>query len=363
CLHYQCYQEDFDIAKSIGHNAHRLSIEWSRIQPEPDVFSEKELQHYRDVILYLRKLAIEPVVTLHHFTNPQWLAQKGGWKHGSARRYFLAYVRKVMETLADQVRFWVTINEPMVYVYYSFIAGRWPPQGTSVWQAKSAMDNLAVAHLKAYRLIHAHYRQKKLSRPSVSIAHNVVAFVPCKNTTRDRMFGALRHYAFNLRFLNVLARRRSLDFIGINYYTRHLIDTSRWSFGEAIGNSCTKGHDTLEKNSLGWEIYPRGLYYILVDMKRYRLPVYILENGICTDDDARRWVYIRRHLESVARAMQRGVDVRGYFYWSLIDNFEWDQGFAPRFGLCEVDYTTYQRIVRESARKFARVCSTGVLEG
>ena len=362
CDHYRLFRQDFDLAKKLKHNAHRFSIEWSRIQPRQESFNQNELQHYRDVVSYLAAIGIEPVATLHHFTNPIWLAKVGGWAHPSCVRHFLTYVEKTVTLLAEKVRFWVTINEPMVHVYFSYIAGRWPPQSRSLVKAKIAMDSMARAHIKAYRLIHDIYRKKNLPPPKVGIAHNTVAFVPCKQDFRDRYIAGLRDFWFNYRFLDVLYKRKALDYIGINYYTRHLIDTDRWSLNEVMNNACKKGHDTLPKNVMGWEIYPQGLYDILVGMKKYGLPVFILENGICARDDNQRWEYIRAHLLSVHRAIKDQVPVIGYLYWSLLDNFEWDSGFVPRFGLCEVDFKTMERTPRPSAEKFGRVCVTGRLE-
>jgi beta-glucosidase len=133
----------------------------------------------------------------------------------------------------------------------------------------------------------------------------------------------------------------------------------RWGFRNLALDICRKNHHPLRKNSLGWDIYPEGLYNLLLRLKKYNLPVFILENGICTEDDDLRWAYIYEHLRNLNQAMQNGVCVLGYIYWSLLDNFEWDKGFKPRFGLIEVDYNTYKRTIRESARKFALVCKTG----
>jgi beta-glucosidase len=362
CRHYQHFREDFDLAKSLGHNSHRLSIEWSRIQPEPDKFCDEELSHYIQVISYLRQLNIEPVVTLHHFTNPLWFSKIGGWANPEAAEYFLAYARKVVGALGGQVKYWVTVNEPMVYAYYSYIIGEWPPQQKSSAKAAKVINRLTQAHILGYKLIHAFYKEKKLAPPMVSIAQNLIAFKACEPNLRNNLAVYLRNRVFNFRLLEKLTRAKTLDFIGLNYYTRHLIDTRKWSIAELLINTCSKDHDNLSKNSLGWEIYPQGLYELLAALKKYRLPVFILENGICTEEDPLRWVYIREHLKQLRRAMDEGADVIGYLYWSLMDNFEWDKGFKEHFGLCAVDYSDYKRTPRESARKFAQVALTGVLE-
>ena len=157
-------------------------------------------------------------------------------------------------------------------------------------------------------------------------------------------------------------RAKALDYIGINYYSRSLVETRGWDIRSMAVDTCNEGHSTLKKNSLGWDIYPEGLYSLLLKFKKYNLPILITENGICTEDDKVRWDYIYEHLANIHRACDKGVRILGYLYWSLLDNYEWDKGFGPRFGLIEVDYNDYKRTIRESARRFAQVCKTGILE-
>jgi len=383
CRHYEFYKQDFDLAESLNHNCHRLSIEWSRIQPRQDQFSSSELQHYKEVILSLRQRQLEPVVTLHHFTNPGWFAQLGGWQNKKAAFYFLGYVDKVVRELADYVRYWVTINEPLVYVYQAYILGLWPPQEKSFSKARIVTQNLASAHIQAYRLIHRIYKEKMRLSPLVSIAKNLQAFLPCQAASlvlplssgllkldlksflirkRNSIATYLRKRCFDFAFIERLIHAQALDFIGVNYYSRSLVETRGWRLSNLLLDVCNKNHSQLKKNSLGWDIYPQGLYNLLLELKRYNLPIFILENGICTDDDNLRWNFIAEHLENIHLAMAQGLKVLGYLYWSLIDNFEWDKGFAPRFGLVEIDYHTYKRSVRESAMRFASVCKTGQIE-
>ncbi|MCX5715000.1 MAG: family 1 glycosylhydrolase, partial [Candidatus Omnitrophica bacterium] len=149
---------------------------------------------------------------------------------------------------------------------------------------------------------------------------------------------------------------------GVNYYSRQLVELKGWGVGNLVWDVCENGHHPLKKNSLGWDIYPEGIYDVLLRLNKYRLPVIITENGICTADDGLRWEYISAHLRNIHRAIEGGVRVAGYLYWSLLDNFEWDKGFSPRFGLVDIDYNNYKRTVRESARRFGQVCKTGVLE-
>ena len=345
--HYEFYAQDFDLAKELHHNCHRLSIEWARVEPEEGKFSPKELDHYKQVILALKERSLTPIVTLHHFTNPSWFSKLGGWRNKQADSYFLRYVEKVVSLLAGDVPFWVTINEPMVYTYFSYFLGTWPPQDKSLFHARQVTNNLVNTHIKAYHLIRAIYKKHNLEYPKISIAQNMQAFVPCLPTLRNKFAAYLKHKHYNLEFVERLVAKRALDFIGMNYYSPNWVGSGH--------------HRVLRKNSMGWDIYPAGLYDLLITLKKYNLPVFILENGICTDNDALRWDYIREHLESVSQAMQAGVKIIGYVYWSLLDNYEWDKGFGPRFGLIEVDYHTYKRTVRESARKLSEVCKTGKL--
>jgi beta-glucosidase len=361
CRHYELYKEDFDLAKTLNHNAHRLSIEWSRIEPQEGQFCAKELQHYTDVILSLKSRNLEPIVTLHHFTNPIWFANLGAWANKKAAQYFLRYVERLVSLLCGKVRFWVTINEPLIYVYYSYILGTWPPQEKSLLKAKFVTDNLILSHIKAHRLIHSIYKKRNLPPPLISIAKNVQAFESCQADLKNKLAVYLRNRIFNLQFLNKLAKYNSLDFIGINYYSRSLIEARSFGFKSLLLDVCKANHSQLKKNYLGWDIYPQGLYELLLILKRFNLPIFILENGICIDDDALRWDFIYEHLKNVSLAMNEGVKLLGYIYWALLDNYEWDKGFSPRFGLIEVDYNNYKRTIRESAKKFSEVCKTSVL--
>lgn len=362
CRHYTLYKQDFDLARSLNHNAHRLSIEWSRIEPQDGCFSSQAIEHYKDVVHSLRELNIEPVVTLHHFTNPIWFAKLGGWSNEEAVRYFLRYVEKIVEALCFDVKFWVTINEPLVYVYYSYIVGEWPPEEKSLTKARKVINNFSLAHIKTYRVIHNIYNKKILPRVSVSIAQNVRAFEVYSPSLKNIFAAYLRNKKFNFDFIDKLARAKAIDFIGINYYTRESVEARGLRLRNLFLDVSCANQDKFKKNSLGWDIYPEGLYKLLIKLKKYHLPIFILENGICTDNDSERWDFIYEHLKNVHLAIEEGVHILGYIYWSLIDNFEWDKGFGPRFGLIDVNYKTYARTIRESALKFARTAKTGILE-
>lgn len=362
CGHYRLYEQDFDLAKGLNHNAHRFSIEWSRIEPEEGKFSEKELKHYFDVILSLRARGLEPIVTLHHFTNPIWFAQSGGWEKKKSVAYFLRYVEFVTRALAKHVHYWITINEPTIFVSHAYLLGVWPPQKKSALRMHTVENHMVSAHVSAYRLIHKVYQELNLPRPSVSVSQYTQAYLACTPSFKNRFAASLRHKWFNLGFLYWAMRAKAMDFVGVNYYTRQLVELKRWGIRNLVADVCQNNHHPVQKNSIGWDIYPEGLHDLLLELKKCGLPIMITENGICTPNDPLRWEYIRAHLEQIHRAMEEGAPVKGYFYWSLLDNFEWDKGFGPRFGLVDIDYPTHKRTVRESAKKYAQICKTGVLE-
>ena len=361
CRHYDLYELDFELAKGLGHNAHRLSVEWSRIEPEEGKFSEAALKHYTEVILALRARNIEPVVTLHHFTNPAWLADLGGWENKRSVGYFLRFSERVARTLSKHVRYWITVNEPTIYFSHAYFFGVWPPQEKSIWKMTVVKNHLAAAHIRTYRMIHKVYKELELPRPFVSFSQHMQAFVPCTPSIKNKFAAFLRHKWFNLGLVDQFMRHKALDFIGLNYYSRQLVELKKWGFGNLAADICQSNHHPVKKNSLGWDIYPEGLYDLLAKLKKYKLPIMITENGICTSEDALRWEYISGHLDQIHRAMGKGVPVTGYLYWSLLDNFEWDKGFGPRFGLIDINYKTQQRTVRPSAVKFSEVCKTGTL--
>lgn len=356
CRHYQLFERDFSLAKSLGHNAHRISIEWSRVEPNKGKWDEAELKHYCEVMRALKERDLKPVVTLHHFTSPKWLFEEGGWLKGITVRYFCRYVERIVEAIGKDVRYWITINEPLVFVYYCYVKGIWPPGERSILKAIRVMRNLISAHKKAYKQIHKIYKKHSWMEPSVGIAKNMRIFEPClfNHPYLNRFRASFRDLFFNRLMLEELVKDRTLDFIGVNYYTREFV---------RLGGICKDRHHNIERlNSLGWEVYPEGLFKVLLRLKKYRLPIMITENGTCQEDDSQRWRFIFDHLVKLKQAMERGAEVIGYLYWSLLDNFEWDKGFSPKFGLIEVNYKTFERNIRESALAFASVCENNRLE-
>ncbi len=375
CDHYHRFAEDFDLIQNMGHSAHRFSLEWSRIEPRENDWDENALSHYRCMLEALRARGIEPVITLHHFTNPQWFSEMGGWQRSDASEYFLRYVKRAVDALGPLARIWVTINEPLVYIYHGYMTGIWPPGQKSFGACRDVLRQFVHAHVSAYRAIHALYASRNLGPVWVSFAKHMTYLEPCrKNSIADRWPTCLRDAFFNFLFIDavqsgflffpgmyceMLSGHHALDFIGLNYYARDFIRFAGLRGGRFLGTACEKSHhpkQVREQNSLGWDIYPEGLLRILRKLKRYHLPVLITENGICTEDDAQRSRYIHDHLKALHQAREEGVQIAGYLYWSLLDNFEWDKGFKPRFGLVDMDYGSQKRTVRKSAQVLSDTC-------
>ena len=352
CDQYRRFESDLDLAQSLAHNAYRFSIEWSRIEPSAGKYSEEALEHYSRVIRACRRRNIEPIVTLHHFTNPIWFAARGGWVWRGAVEAFARYAQKAAERFGREVNWWVTLNEPTVLVYYGYLEGSWPPGERSLIKGAEVLRNLISAHHQAYRAIH-----RLVPSAKVGLAHHMRCYEPCRRDSwKDRLSVAIRNRIGNRWTLR--GCQGTMDFIGLNYYTRDFIRCGKGLaglFGEPCAAEQARVHhpEIGARNMLGWEVYPEGLRRLLLELRRFRLPVLITENGVCAEQDQLRSEFIRDHLKVVGDAIAGGAEVAGYLYWSLIDNFEWADGFAPRFGLIEVDYATQQRRVRLSARQFA----------
>lgn len=340
CDHYNRYEEDFDLAKNILHNnAHRFSIEWSRIESEKGKWDLKEIEHYKKVLLALKRRNLKPFVTLHHFTNPQWLSEEGGWENKKVIEYFARYTEFVVKNLGEYVDFWTTINEPLIYIFQGYSLCTWPPGEKKFFKIFKVLSNMIKAHKASYKIIHKINRNAK-----VGFSTNNTFFEPYrKNSFLDKFSVLLARYFSNRYFLDKI--KSELDFIGVNYYFYREIK---------FPAQPKKGHNTV--TDLGWEIFPEGIYRVLKELKKYRKPIYITENGIADSEDKHCSQFIINHLKWVHKAIQEGVDVQGYFHWSLIDNFEWDKGFNPKFGLIEIDYKNFQRKPRHSAEIYGKIC-------
>jgi len=343
CDHYNRYEEDFDLVKKLNQNVHRFSIEWSRIEPEEGKFNQKEIEHYREVISSLRKRDIEPFVGLWHWTIPLWLKAKDGWKSKEIIYYFTRYSEKVVSNLKDEVKFWITVNEPEIYATSSYFLGLWPPKEKNFLSFLKVIHNLIKAHNEAYKII-----KNIQPKAQVGIATNNNYYEAYKNRPISVLLKSIIEKLDHFYFLDRINNYQ--DFIGLNYYLRNRIKGFKFNQNE---NKII--------SDLGWEVYPEGIYYVLKNLKRYQKPIYITENGLADAKDLLRKDFIKDHLYWIYKAIQEGIDVRGYFHWSLMDNFEWHRGFGPRFGLIEIDYKTLERKLRPSAYYYAEICKKNSL--
>ena len=341
---YNLYEQDFDLAKSLNHNSHRLSIEWSRIEPSEGEFDQKEIEHYVKLLKYLKKLNFTVMLTLWHVTLPKWVADKGGWENGQTVKYFERFVKKIIPEIGEFVALWITVNEPGVYVYETYIVRAWPHAKKSLLGQIKTLLNLASAHKKAYKALHQIYPAGK----PVGMANNVMSFEAFhKHSLTEQLAVTLNDIFINHLFY--FLTKGTHDFLGINYYF-HV----RFKHQGLIPEPVNKLQQIHEISDLGWEVYPEGLFDVLADLSD-DIPIYITECGIATTNDDRRNRFLIAYLQEVSRAIKAGVNVRGFFYWSLIDNFEWHLGFDPRFGLVEVDYDTFKRTPRNSAQVYSEI--------
>lgn len=373
CDQWGLYKSDFKLAKSLNHNAHRFSLEWSRIEPEEGKFSSEAIFHYKEMVKDLRALGMEPIITLNHFTLPLWFYERGGWLGESSGRIFARFAERAARELGEDVRYWLTINEPVGNISSAYVDGTWPPGERYMRKAAKVFAAMLKAHCLAYAAIHRAYNEKNRPAPKVSLAHFTAIYTPCRaDSPLDILSAKIRHHYVNKSFIDSLrsgwcivpgmplARlpvKNALDFIGLNYYTRDYVHFGGFAPPGIFGRICSLEHhrDSGKRNFLNWEIYPKGIYKILMEFKDYGLPILITENGICAKDDNDRIDFIKGHLKEIALAINDGADIFGYLHWSLMDNFEWTHGFGPRFGLVEVEYATQRRVVRPSARVYANI--------
>ena len=373
CDSYNRFEEDFDIAKSLNHNIHRISIEWSRIESEEGKFNNEAIQHYKTVVKAIRDRGMEPMVTLWHFTNPIWFASDGGFLNKKAPLRFVRFVRFVVENLKDDVSLWITFNEAVsVYGPMAYISGTWPPQKRNFLSYLRFRKNIIRAHTLAYNEIKNIYHKSPASEMNsdnvspisptpMSMSHNIreaqIGVVennsPIISPWYWRLIGLSGLVSYYRNHFLLSGVFPYYDFIGLNYYCFKRLPGSY---------SILPRQDSVK--IMDWEIYPKGIYDRLLDLKRkYNKPIYITENGIADDTDEKRTRFIKDHLYWVWRAIQDGVNVRGYMYWSLLDNFEWHRGYGPRFGLVEIDYKNNQtRKIRTSAYEYARIISNNGFE-
>ncbi len=314
CDQLHRYAEDAALQRALAMQVHRLGIEWARIEPRPGEIDPSALDHYRRVLGALRDAGITPMVTLHHFTLPIWLAERGGVTSREFPRRFVLFVRRVVEALGDLCAQWITINEPNVLLAFGYVLGVWPPAEHAPIEAVVGHQRLLDAHAGAYHAIH-----ELQPAASVGVAHHLRVIEP-EGRLIDRLIARAYRATFNDAFAHACCARKLQDFFGINYYGRDVVRFSGKASDGFLERPIPKGAETTD---LGWEVYPEGLGKVLdVWGPRAGVPIWITENGIADADDDQRPSFIVRHLDVIAAAIARGIDVRGYLHWSLLDNFE-----------------------------------------
>ena len=376
CGWWQDAEGDLDLMARMGQNSHRLSVEWSRIEPDAGTFDQAAIGRYRELLVGMRDRGIEPMVTLHHFTTPLWMAQQGGWSNRNVIERFRRFVAYTVDALGDLVRLWCTINEPAVYATEAYLVGIHAPGHTNPREALVVLKHMLAAHAVAYEALH-----RAQPEASVGLVKNIRLFDPANpRKLADHLVARFVDYAFNeMTLLSMesgrpafpinLSRHRinladSLDFIGLNYYTRDLValDLKRPSemFLRRFPTPGAEISDIGREGTYG-EVYPEGMYRSLSRVARFGKPIYITEVGLPDADDDQRPRFLLTHLAQVHRAIADGMPVCGFYHWSLLDNFEWSEGWDMRFGLVSFDQRTGERRIRRSGELYTTICQQNAI--
>lgn len=339
--HWRMYEEDLRLAKELGHNSHRFSIEWAKIEPKQGQIDYAVLDHYKKVFECLAQNKLTPFTTLFHFSLPKWFADLGGFEKKANIRHFVNYCKLVGATFRDQLKYVITINEPEIYAYHGYLIKKWPPMKNSYLLYNKILKNLSVAHIQAYEDL-------KSINPEfqIGVAKNNQIFQPDRhNNPLDHLMSIFLKYRWNLFFLDRVKHHQ--DFIGLNYYFYRCVRAD-WKL---VNEFCQVSYPTARKTEMDWEVYPKGLYINLMELNnRYKKPIIITENGVADHTDKLREDVIKEGLYWIFKAREEGANVFGYLHWALTDNYEWDSGFTPRFGLIKVDYNDeFLRTIRPSA--------------
>jgi beta-glucosidase len=389
--HYHRWREDVALMKESGLQAYRFSIAWPRLLPEGrERVNQPGLGFYDRLVDALLEAQIEPFVTLYHWDLPQALQDQGGWPARATAEAFVEYADLTSRTLGDRAKHWITLNEPFVSAFVGYLEGRHAPGHSDLDEALAAAHHLLLAHGRAVPVI-----RRNSPRAQVGIALNLSPNTPASSSAADRAAAWRGDGILNRWFLDPLSARgypadivqhygrpmdfvqpgdmeaiaAPLDFLGVNYYTRHVVRSIEIPEAE---NAPRTVFLNPERTEMGWEVYPEGLYELLGRLHfDHRFPaLYVTENGAAYPDrigadgqvgDPLRVAYLKAHLSEVARAVAAGVPLRGYFVWSLLDNFEWAHGYSKRFGLIYVDYRTQQRVLKTSAHWYRRVIAANAV--
>jgi beta-glucosidase len=295
------------------------------------------VKHYEEVLAELKKQGIEPMVTLFHFTLPVWFAEMGGFEKRANVKFFVEFAERILSELGGTIRYVITINEPEIYASQSYLEAKWPPQVQNRAQYRRVLANLAFAHNTIAKKLHAASRRYR-----VSVAKNSAYIYPGDDSALSVRAAAVMQYQRDDMFLRKVIKQ--CDFLGVNYYFSERV------YGYRVHNPDER------LNDLGWDMQPQYLERALERLsEKYKKPIIVTENGLADASDEDRQWWLMQTILAMQRAMRSGVELLGYFHWSLTDNFEWDKGYWPRFGLYAVDYRTMERTPRPSAVWFAKV--------
>ena len=359
------WREDFDRIAETGQNAHRFSIEWSRIQPAPDRWNEEALDRYLEMLRGLKERGLTPLVTLHHFSDPLWLAEAGGWLSEAVVDQFQKFVQKTVDVLKDYVTHWCTINEPNVYTFLGYILGIFPPGKKDIRSLSKVMANQVRAHAAAYQTIHSLQPTAR-----VGVAHHYRGFQPkgssFLNRRVARIYSRLVNDSFPLALLTgklttpfgnlrIPQAKGTQDYFGLNYYTRDLVSFDLFHPKGFFTRRTFRPEAPLSPTGFIAN-EPEGMFEALKWARGFNLPILVTENGIEDREDRLRPAYLAQHIHQVWRAVNFNYPIKGYFHWTMVDNFEWERGWTQRFGLWELDPETQQRRKRPSADLYAEIC-------
>lgn len=347
CDYWNRYGEDHNLSQELGCNAFRLSLEWSKIEPEEGKFSKEAIENYRKILQDIKAKGMMRSVTLWHWTLPLWLSKMGGWHKKETVAYFTRYCEIVIKELGGEIDMLLTINEPRLPLNRGYLIGNFPPGRRNPILFLLARKNMVVAHKLCYEIV-----KKEKPDLKVGITQFCNDFYYTGSNFIKRIIKKIENL-YNWGFYDSL--KNHLDFIGINYY--FTVDIKL--FPPFYSMKTQNGY----KTDFGWGIFPDGLFEVVIDAwKRYKKPIYIFENGIANAKDDHRSAYIKSHLQKLHEAISKGADVRGYFHWSLVDNFEWVEAYNMKFGLVEVNFETLERKPRKSFYEYANICKSNGVE-
>ena len=367
--HWNNYPSDIKLMKDLGTNHYRFSIEWSRVEPSKGFIDQDALDHYRRICDELVNNNITPVATLHHFTHPIWFEEMGAFEKRENIQYFISFSDTVFKFLNDLVPIWCTINEPAVFVSQGYFNGVFPPGKKDPKLAAIVLRNMLDSHIELYR----HLKSTPAGKNSkIGIVKNIFQFEPHQRwNIMDWAVSSMLDSVFNSCIINYfktgdfdfhlpLQARLSfqnpkaistMDFVGLNYYSHYLV-SARPNIKEPF---VFLQRPNEIQTDMDYSIYPEGFYRALHTIKKLDVPIYVTENGIADKKDDRRSLFIDRYIYAMYKAMREGVDIRGYFYWTLMDNFEWAEGYDKKFGLYSVDFNTQERMLREGSKSFKKI--------